>query len=221
MNNASLAKEANDYARGAVKEFKSSNKYVDERIDSNKKLRRFTSANLRDGIARDRPVLGFTMKQITAYGKSAIGIKAGNCGEMSAIACLYLSRHKEQSVFDYVSLASPGDHAFVVIGQPPPPGGVYPKNFADWDDEAWICDPWANTYCQAAQYPEQWVEKLKSWATKGKQLAVPVEGVVGQFEIVDPTHPDWLNAITKNDKLSIVHSKKSRKQEKTGSCIVM
>ena len=71
--------------------------------------------------------------------------QAGNCGEQSTIALLYL---KELGVsnLDLVFLDN-GDHAFVVIGRDPHSDI---NDFTTWGENAVICDPWGQRYFPAS-----------------------------------------------------------------------
>lgn len=222
MSNQSNAAEALARAREQSKTFKSSNKYFDERIHPAKFKRRYESSLYRGAIEKDAPTRGASMEDIVGYADKVINVAKGaaNCGELSALACAYLS-HAGVELFDYVILQAPGDHAFVAIGQTAPANGVYPFSFADWDDDAWICDPWVNLTCAANVYPTQWRAKMTHWQEVGKRLGKPGDEYLGQFEVVDATDPYWLNGLTDCNKLSLTHQPLAAPAQHNARCCVL
>lgn len=73
--------------------------------------------------------------------------QAGNCGEQSAVAYVYLKNHKNVRKVERLSLVN-GDHGFVVIGRSPLGDVADPET---WGKEAVVCDPWANEYFPAEE----------------------------------------------------------------------
>jgi hypothetical protein len=65
---------------------------------------------------------------------------SGNCGEMTAMAFMYLYNLGVRPL-DFMALVNPADHAFVVIGRKNSPDhDSYGRN---WNKDAVVCDPWA------------------------------------------------------------------------------
>jgi hypothetical protein len=62
----------------------------------------------------------------------------GNCGELSAMAFVYLM-DKGVLPLDWMRLQKPGDHMFVVLGRSE---GSDDKNPTTWGTAAIVCDPW-------------------------------------------------------------------------------
>lgn len=62
----------------------------------------------------------------------------GNCGEQAALAYQWLLEQKV-SPLEYMNLARPKDHAFVVLGRVP---GSQISNPSTWGPAAVVCDPW-------------------------------------------------------------------------------
>jgi hypothetical protein len=126
--------------------------------------------------------------------------RSGNCEELSWLAFKYIYEHRVRPV-DLVEVEDPGGHGFVVVGQTTGPSAgdhTYPKSFAEWDDTAWICDPWANIACPARNYEAQWRLKMRKWQRVGKKLFGPDD------DWTSPIHPYWLNAIAVCEKVSLV-----------------
>ncbi|MES2771456.1 MAG: hypothetical protein V4623_05670 [Pseudomonadota bacterium] len=117
------------------------------------------------------PQQGCTMQEVVAYGRKVMQYKAGNCMEQCAAACLYLSGSHEKPVFRLVQLQPPGDHIFLVLDQLPEKNGFFPDNFADWNNQAIIIDPWVSICCKANDYLMWWSMRLDVMATAGEELA--------------------------------------------------
>ncbi len=97
----------------------------------------------------------------------------GNCGELSRFAGLYLLDQEVRTV-GFASLASPGDHAFIVLGSSRlvKKCTLDPGVMSSWDcGEVWVCDPWANIACDATQYSIQFRLKCDKWHNDRKQVA--------------------------------------------------
>jgi hypothetical protein len=116
--------------------------------------------------AMQAPLREYAAK-IAAVGE---GYRAGNCYEMSALACFYAARQGVQGVW-LCAQDAPGDHVFCLLGPAERPGwrNVVGMNLGG-EAGAWIVDPWAATCCQAPSYPNSFVEKMKAWAAEGKQV---------------------------------------------------
>jgi hypothetical protein len=175
MNNLQAARDACAHARQQLSTHKSVNKrrlgkYANqqswERAQYEAKLKH---GNLRRGANADSAFPTWNIKQVAAYGKKAEAAGVGNCMEMAAVACGYLSSVKGAPAFHVCTLSPPADHVFVVIGQDPQKGR-FPDDFSTWDDEAAVCDPWANIACLANDYPQAWDSKMEKWASRGKEI---------------------------------------------------
>jgi hypothetical protein len=118
---------------------------------------------------------------------------AGNCYEQAILAYDYLHDNlKEAGVtLDIASLKPPGNHNIVTINQPKNSEGIYPKEFSDWNEDAFVVDPWAKIACPAREYPKEWVEKMTKWAGRG--LKVNEES---------PLKREWVNSINEHEKIS-------------------
>jgi hypothetical protein len=118
---------------------------------------------------------------------------AGNCYEQSILAYSYLQDNLGmiEIILDIVSLKPPGNHNIVAINQPRNSEGIYPKDFSDWGEDAFVVDPWAKIACPAREYPSKWVAKMTKWAARG--LKVNDES---------PLKTDWVNSITEHEKIS-------------------
>jgi hypothetical protein len=145
------------------------------------------------------PMPGCRMADVIAYGHKVTHHKAGNCLEQSAAATVYLSWQMKNGGFNLVYLASPGDHIFIVIGHAPEAAGRYPKSFAEWNEEAVVCDPWAKIACSAREYPRRWQEKLDKWAGRGLELPRKSDSGGGWMKANDRF---WYQAPFEHDKLS-------------------
>lgn len=72
----------------------------------------------------------------------------GNCAEMAWKAFEYMLENHPDISAEYFSIAG-GDHAFLVINRSPDSKASDPTT---WGDDAYICDPWSNTYYPAKEY---------------------------------------------------------------------
>jgi hypothetical protein len=134
------------------------------------------------------PDLKQLAKIIYNYGQEA----AGNCEEYAIVAYDYLSVNLNGALLDIVKLKDPGDHAFVVINQPKNDNGSYPKCFSEWDENAYIVDPWVKIACPAREYPKEWETKMHKWEARGLKI-----------NDCSPLSNEWLNTINDNEKISI------------------
>jgi hypothetical protein len=71
-----------------------------------------------------------------------------------------------------MSLALPGDHAFLLIGGRP---GI-------------ICDPWAKLACKEVDYAMEWQKRMQRWEAKRK-----VVFYLNQW--INPTDTEWVSSI--------------------------
>jgi hypothetical protein len=67
-------------------------------------------------------------------------------------------------------------------------GYIFPTDFEDWAETAWICDPWANIACAARDYPQRWTQKMNKWSFQGKRL-------VSRRGPFSPADRDWITAV--------------------------
>lgn len=141
------------------------------------------------------PNPGCTMDAIVQYGRDVMQRQAGNCLEQCAAVCLYLAGSAENPQFLIVRLNPPADHVFVVLDQLPDGTGFFPDNFANWDANAVIIDPWVSICCKARDYPFLWSLKLDVMGAAGDELA----GSGGWAKADDA---NWKNAPTAHRKLS-------------------
>ncbi|MCY2936557.1 MAG: hypothetical protein NT172_20645 [Planctomycetota bacterium] len=128
----------------------------------------------------------------TMRGDYAAQEGVGNCGEQSRIAANFLLLNNISPLV-MCSLVRPGDHAFVAIG----PGvselhdnsnrDILCGNFNNWPRGIYICDPWANIYCESGSYATKFFNKMHQWRDKGKAIrGFGLHQVKGQNEFFDP-----------------------------------
>jgi hypothetical protein len=141
------------------------------------------------------PGRGCSMDEIVAYGRQVMKQKAGNCLEQCAAACVYLAGSNEHPQFRLVLLNPPADHIFLVLDQAPDATGFFPDDFANWNANAVVVDPWVSICCKARDYPMWWKMKLDVMAAAGEELA----GSGGWAKANDAA---WKNAPTAHRKLS-------------------
>lgn len=77
--------------------------------------------------------------------------KLGNCGELALVAFYYVLKKQPQTQAE-VCLLEKGEHAFLVLGRKIESDPLRPET---WGEDAYICDPWANTIYPASQYKEK------------------------------------------------------------------
>lgn len=116
----------------------------------------------------DRP---FALDDLASFG-------VGNCSEMSSLAFNYL---KSQNVaVARISLGTggsfEGDHVFLLVGHNfygfDADGKYIQQGHEPWLDykeikdnnNAYVCDPWANIVCPAMAYPAEWELKMQKWS---------------------------------------------------------
>jgi hypothetical protein len=135
------------------------------------------------------------MKVLIKHGLTAQKVGAGNCQEYAACACSALKNTRGVPAYDAVYLVN-GNHIFVAIGQDHDGNGDYPKDFATWDPESAICDPWAEIACLASEYPDKWKRQMAEWANAGRKIKSD------QNEVVVPDSDEWSNGPVIRDKKS-------------------
>jgi hypothetical protein len=189
MSNKVHAEAALQLARMALGKYKSNNKIrPGETKQGVDREERWGKADRRRGeiqrvVGRPEPSTMFYEK----LAEVATAYKAGNCTEYAAIAWRYLVG---QGVLAHIVGLEGGDHAFAVVGLKQLPS----KDFTAWGEDVWICDPWANICCPAADYPKAWNEKMARWDEKEK-LILDADG-----EPIRPTEHSWLNSIQHCEK---------------------
>jgi hypothetical protein len=141
-------------------------------------------------VKKAMPPRDCNLTDILAYGHHVAKAHAGNCFEQCAAAMIHITWKLKgaDTPFNIVTLASPGDHAFIALGQPLA-SRIYPKDFANWDAGAVICDPWAKIACKAAEYPAKWKAKMAKWDAR-------------ELSIGRAKPATWSDAIEDSDKMS-------------------
>lgn len=82
----------------------------------------------------------------------------GNCGEMAAVAFIWLFERQYVRPIDYMECdVDVEDHAYVVLGRP---WNSYPRDASSWGDKAVICDPWKGWNVHVASYLAYRFKKL-------------------------------------------------------------
>ncbi|HEV7778309.1 MAG TPA: hypothetical protein VGO76_15670 [Luteibacter sp.] len=105
-------------------------------------------------------------------------VGVGNCAELAAAAADIISlKGYRAEVWQLME----GDHAFVVVGEPPalsvagenhvPAGGRHGFAGGPWK-ALWVVDPWLGIHCPAVEYATKAILKLMLWESKGKQILV-------------------------------------------------
>ena len=97
-----------------------------------------------------------------AYGAAVLAAGVGNCGELASACGWYLYTQHCCRGFSIVTYPK-GDHSFVALGQDVHSSGYFPPRFADWNQDAVICDPWADIACLARDYPARWRARMSNW----------------------------------------------------------
>lgn len=145
------------------------------------------------------PARNCTMDDVLHYGRHVMGVKAGNCFEQCSAAAVHLAWQLRDGAhrFELVTLGDPGDHIFIAIDQQRS-GAKFLKDFASWDANAVVCDPWAKIACPARDYPDEWQEKLDKWADRRLELSYPKGDRPGWKKANDAV---WYNAVAECEKL--------------------
>lgn len=111
----------------------------------------------------------------------AAKIGVGNCGELAMIAYQFLTLNNIHPIARF-RLEPPGDHAFLALGNElnhirdlsssnqnlDLKKSKLKKDFNDWPTKVYICDPWANIFCKAAEYPLKFQQQMFWWTANGK-----------------------------------------------------
>ena len=131
----------------------------------------------------------------------------GNCGELSMIAYHFLDLHKIHPIARFC-LDGTGDHVFLALGADmndvcdpasqvqnlPFLKSTIKRDFNDWPAGIYICDPWANIFCKASNYPLEFQHKMSSWSVKGKLVSYR-----GQW--IKPTDQNYHLSVATYDKV--------------------
>jgi hypothetical protein len=102
-------------------------------------------------------------------------IRSANCLEMSSLAAYLASSlfpGHYQALF-LGRLSPPGDHAFLLVSVDGTiPSGLSISGLAanTVDDRYWVIDPWTNTACRVADYPNRLITKFTQWSEQRKQV---------------------------------------------------
>jgi hypothetical protein len=178
MNPLELAEEAKKQARIATNQFKSDNKSGPNRDPKKNGASEAVSSLQSDWTMKDKMAEEEGLRQIAAKTRAA---KGGNCNEMSAVAAVVLLDHEETHPVTVVNIGGSGIsvHTMVVVGAVAVGAdGSLPKDMSSWGDDVAVCDPWANIACKAADYPQQWRDKMSKWSVAGKKVFIPMRGMV-------------------------------------------
>jgi hypothetical protein len=138
---------------------------------------------------------GKTPYQIGAYlHRQRNGARAGNCGEMAAVAVYLAIKNYNVSMDEAFlwTLTAPGG----LLVQ-----GGFGHSVAFLGDETakqngWLVDPWCNLCCSFADYRQALNLKLLEWKTEGKRIMVP--GLRGGW--LEPTHQAITGILAANSK---------------------
>ena len=144
------------------------------------------------------PQRGCSMDEVVAYGRKVATSQAGNCLEQCAAAAVYLSGRQDAGPFNLVELAAPADHVFIAMDQPENPDHTFPDNFALWDANAVVIDPWAGICVKARHYPEIWRMKMEIMGAVGEELSS-----AGGWMKANNAY--WTTAPTAHAKLAFCH----------------
>lgn len=135
-----------------------------------------------------------TPVNVNNYGAFAIAAGYGNCLEMACAAAWYINQQGRFN-YDLVYYSFGGDHIFVAIGQTADSNGKHPTNFSAWDEDAAICDVWADIACPARDYPERWRARMSNWKIMGLTIAnlLPTDGIWS--DVVDNPKSSYLTPV--------------------------
>jgi hypothetical protein len=94
----------------------------------------------------------------------------GNCAEQACVAVYLVLRKDPQAGVWFVTIAAPGDHAFVVVGPATEPAWPTVAGMTTAADTDLVIDPWLNLACQAKTYPTCAADKLRKWLAESKRI---------------------------------------------------
>lgn len=98
--------------------------------------------------AYDQVAEGDWKTYIELMARTGIRIKAGNCGEQSSVAFMYLKEMGVRSL-DYMEYTDK-DHAFLVLNRR---ADIDIADFKAWSEGAVVCDPWRDATGIAGMLP--------------------------------------------------------------------
>jgi hypothetical protein len=109
---------------------------------------------------------------------SGVGAEvAGNCREMTCVALAYLRRQGQDIPARMISIAHPGDHVFLLVGggalldPTDPPSSVSALCVrATGTLDSYVVDPWAGVLCQTRNYFTAFVDKMRKWDGREKEV---------------------------------------------------
>lgn len=144
---------------------------------------RFPTAarNVVDQVRAGNGMASRSNEIIAAFDKES----AGNCYDMAMYA---LARAVQAEVLPVEQIMlQGGDHSFIALGRFDRVNGAATdlQRWESWGGSAFVCDPWANIACAAADYPQRFDDKMRKWSREGKK--------VGYWE--SPVKYSWIDAI--------------------------
>jgi len=167
-------------------------------------VERYDEANRRLGALRQAASDGEISHKTKTDFAAVTGV--GNYGELSMIAYHFLDLHKIHPIARFC-LDGTGDHVFLALGADmndvcdpasrvqnlPLLQSKIKRDFNDWPAGIYICDPWANIFCKASNYPLEFHHKMSSWSVKGKLVLYR-----GQW--IKPTDQNYHLSVATYDK---------------------
>lgn len=125
--------------------------------------------------------------------KNVLKYSIGNCSELAVAACLFMKNNYPEINSELYRIDG-GDHAFIIINRDP---HTAPSTPEDWNDESYICDPWANKVYKTSLY----LQELKNYHCDRRSLK-------GRIEDFDPTRhhlTPWPLPTTEEEKTETIH----------------
>jgi hypothetical protein len=110
-----------------------------------------------------------TIQDISDYARRILAIGTGNCLEYAVVAFDILYSGNCRPI-EFVQLAYPSTHCFVVLGLARPRGNV--GQSLAWGEGVYVCDPWANIATKVGQYQAEWTSKMAKWGRAGKTIVL-------------------------------------------------
>jgi hypothetical protein len=175
-------------------DLKAANKaYINDSYGLTLSTNNISQSRLISKANRDK-LKGKTPYEIGAYlHRQRSGTRAGNCGEMAAVA-IYLAIENYDVSMDQVFLWT-----FIAPGGVLVQGG-FGHSVAFFGDEkakqGWVVDAWCNLCCGYSDYNRALNRKLLEWKSEGKRIMVP--GLRGGW--LEPTHQAITGILAANSK---------------------